>query len=185
MQIKIVTLDVRLSSNTKRAIRWALLPVAVLAGSIAVASAYDTSWIAAGNKISAAALKGDLDAIQTQLGVVHHTSSAYSLNAVYCGTTSTAYDGAGVGLYTGGASKCRAACNSTTAHQCTAEEVIRSVVTGASPPNSRGWYSTGEPGPAGDDCGAWSSTTGHNGVTWIGYPQSFDCTIPVPIMCCD
>ena len=43
MQIKIATLDVRLSENTKRAIRWVLLPLAVLAGSMAVARAYTTT----------------------------------------------------------------------------------------------------------------------------------------------
>jgi hypothetical protein len=70
MQIKIVTVDVRLSGNTKRAIRWVILPLVVLAGSMAVAHAYDTTWIASGQPVSATSLKADLDSIQTQLAAL-------------------------------------------------------------------------------------------------------------------
>ena len=80
MQIKIVTLDVRLSENTKRAIRWVLLPVAVLAGSMAVARAYTTTWIATGQPMSATNLKGNLDEIQNRLAAVEgqvHPGSAF------------------------------------------------------------------------------------------------------------
>jgi len=70
MQIKIVTVDVRLSENTKRAVRWVALPLVVLAGSIAVAHAYDTTWIATGQPVSATSLKADLDSIQTQLAAL-------------------------------------------------------------------------------------------------------------------
>jgi hypothetical protein len=54
--------DVRLSEDAKRAIRWVMLPLAVLAGSMSVARAYDTTWIASGALISATKLKADLDA---------------------------------------------------------------------------------------------------------------------------
>jgi hypothetical protein len=67
MKIKTVTLDVRLSENTKRAIRWVLLPIAVLAGSMAVARAYTTTWIMSGQPVSSSNLKGNLDEIQTRL----------------------------------------------------------------------------------------------------------------------
>jgi hypothetical protein len=67
MQIKVLTLDVRLSKNTKRAIGWVLLPVAVLAGSMAVAHAYSTSWIVAGQPISAASLSTALNEVQSRL----------------------------------------------------------------------------------------------------------------------
>jgi hypothetical protein len=67
MQVKVVTIDVRLSDNTKRAIRWLVLPVAILAGSVAVAHAFDTNWIQSGASVSAASLKADLDEIKTQL----------------------------------------------------------------------------------------------------------------------
>jgi hypothetical protein len=67
MQIKVVTVDFRLSQNAKRAIRWGLLPLAVLIGSMALARAYDTSWIASGQQVSASKLKGDLDEVQTRL----------------------------------------------------------------------------------------------------------------------
>jgi C1q domain len=81
MKIKTVTLDVRLSESTKRAIRWGLLPLAVLAGSMAVAHAtYTTTWIATGQPVSANSLKTDLDDIQNRLIALEgqaHPASAF------------------------------------------------------------------------------------------------------------
>jgi hypothetical protein len=65
MQVKVVTIDVRLSDNTKRAIRWLVLPVAILAGSVAVAHAFDTKWIQPMQPVSADLLRKDLEEIRT------------------------------------------------------------------------------------------------------------------------
>ena len=81
MQIKIVTLDVRLSENTKRAIRWVILPVAVLAGSMAVARAYDTSWIAPSQQVSASKLKADLDEVQSRLATIYYAEATSAITA--------------------------------------------------------------------------------------------------------
>jgi hypothetical protein len=95
MQIKIVTLDVRLSENTKRTIRWVLLPIAVLAGSMAVARAYNTTWIMSGQSVSAASLKGNLDEIQTRLAALENGTKGVVITAwqgytpVLQGTTGT------------------------------------------------------------------------------------------------
>jgi len=67
MQLKIVTIDVKLSDNTKRAIRSLLLPFIVLAGSTAIAQAYDTTWIAATQPLSANKLKAHFDEVHTCL----------------------------------------------------------------------------------------------------------------------
>jgi hypothetical protein len=80
MQIKLVTVDFRLSENAKWAIRWALLPLGVLVGSMAVARAYDTAWIASGTTVSATKLKADLDEAQTRITALEgqvHPSSAF------------------------------------------------------------------------------------------------------------
>jgi hypothetical protein len=69
MQMKVVTLDVRLSENTKRAIRWVLLPVAVLLGTMAAARAlpYDTSWIMNGKPVSSMSMTTLVQAIQSDI----------------------------------------------------------------------------------------------------------------------
>jgi microcystin-dependent protein len=87
MQIKIVTLDVRLSENTKRAIRWVVLPVAVLAGSMAIAHAYSTSWIAAGQPMSATTLKANLDEAQSRLAALEAATTPPGMIVAYGGKT--------------------------------------------------------------------------------------------------
>lgn len=67
MRIKLVTVDVELSPNTKRAIRWLLMPLAVFLATSAVALAYDTTWIAPGAPVQSSRLKQNLDEIQTRL----------------------------------------------------------------------------------------------------------------------
>jgi hypothetical protein len=70
MRVKVVTLDFHLTQNAKWAIRWGVLPLAVLLGAMAVAHAYDTSWIASSQPVSAAKLKADLDEAQTRLAAL-------------------------------------------------------------------------------------------------------------------
>jgi hypothetical protein len=81
MQIKIVTVDFRLSQNARAAIRWALLPLTVLLGSMAVARAYDTTWIASSSPVSAMKLKADLDEVQTRLAAVESGSKGPVITA--------------------------------------------------------------------------------------------------------
>jgi hypothetical protein len=93
MQIKLITLDIRLSENTRRAIRWVLLPGAVFLGSVAVARAtIDTSWIGAGKTISSASLTTDLTQLDTRLTAVEMkvgTSSSAASGIVWKDSTGT------------------------------------------------------------------------------------------------
>lgn len=87
MQIKVITIDVQLSSRAKAAIRWVLTPLAVLVGSAAVAHAWtttNTDWVKSGNKISAGDLKKVLDEadqrlakLESQVGAPSGTIIAY------------------------------------------------------------------------------------------------------------
>lgn len=70
MQTDIVTIDFRRSKSARRAVRWGLMPLAVLLGSMAAAKAYDTTWIASGQPVSSAKLKADLDEAQSRLAAL-------------------------------------------------------------------------------------------------------------------
>jgi microcystin-dependent protein len=79
-----------------------LLPLAVLTGSVAVARAYDTTWVAPGAALSAAKLKADFDEIQMRLAALEGQSAnsvpsgavmAFNLSACPTGWTGLALFG--------------------------------------------------------------------------------------------
>jgi hypothetical protein len=74
MEGSAMTVDLRLSTNAKWAIRWVLLPLGMLTGSMAVARAYDTTWIASGLPLSATKLKADLDEAQARIAALEGRS---------------------------------------------------------------------------------------------------------------
>ena len=77
MQIKVYTVDFQLSPNAKRAIRYALLPLAVFIGTAGIAYAtVDTTWIAPGQPISSSKLTGVLTGLDTRVATVEAPVSA-------------------------------------------------------------------------------------------------------------
>lgn len=86
----------------------------------------------------------------------------------FCGFTASGYDGAQVGGYTGAKSKCETACGNTSAHMCTAHEVMISLQLGISMAGSGGFgafYMSGikatsvnAPNPI-RDCSDWTSNS--------------------------
>jgi hypothetical protein len=100
MRMKI---DFELTDNAKRAIRWFLMPLAVLVGSLAVARAtYTTNWIASGQQVSAANLKMDLDDVQTRLVALESGSKGVVVTAwqSYSPTMTSNTNGATIGNQT-------------------------------------------------------------------------------------
>lgn len=68
-------LNVRISIDAPkgwraRALTLVVTPVALVAAAALVARAYDTSWVASGQPISATSLKSNLDEIQARLGAI-------------------------------------------------------------------------------------------------------------------
>jgi hypothetical protein len=175
-----------------------LAGVAILLGAL-VARAYDTSWVTAGQTVSAAKLKADLDEAQARIAALESFqqratgNGTYSLGAVYCGSTAPVTGS--IGGYAGGKALCAAAavCNSATAHMCSGEEVIRSLATGIAlpvPPQGFSWYASGVWAQAAnghpvDDCLAFTATDNHVGQAWTGTTNNGGCTASYPILCCD
>jgi hypothetical protein len=62
-----VEFDTTLSPRARQGIRWILLPLAVFAGTVTVAHAYDTSWVRSGQPVSSSQLLSNLNEIQERL----------------------------------------------------------------------------------------------------------------------
>lgn len=116
-------------------------------------------------------------------------SGQYTVGATFCGATSTTFNG-NVGGYAAGKALCQPSCgNSTTAHVCVTEEIVRSVATGGTLPF--GWYTSGTfsalSGSTQHDCKAWSSSD--NGEIGAAFNQFglfiATCDTQQPILCCD
>ncbi len=100
-------IDLDITPRAKSAIRWILLPVAVLMGSAAIAHAFDMSWIASGQKVSSMKLKEVLSEVDTRLVALENgTTSAVPPGTIiaFAGTVAPAgwvdcdgrpYDGSG------------------------------------------------------------------------------------------
>lgn len=194
-------IDCVVSSRAKVAIRWFALPVAVLLGSFAVAhAAIDTKWISTKAPVSASLLKANLDGLQTQIGsgrfVATMGGKPYSVGATgYCGNTSGGYTGA-LGGYVGAKAACETACGSSSAHMCTAEEVVRTWQLGkAIAFSGYAWYSVGLRGMTDttgntlNDCGSWNSSSSvHLGAVWDPMNQGVSvksCNETHGVLCCD
>lgn len=167
MRIKL-EIDLSLSPRSRWVIAWVLTPVAVLAGSGAVAHAWTggltTAWIQQNAPVSATSLKGLLDQTDQRLNALENKSIesrvatytvggetlSYSLGAVYVKPTEDATPGdmsglAGVQAYKAhfAAKKaCEMATSSKSAHMCTGDEIARSAALGVAPPSTIGWYTT-------------------------------------------
>src|SRR5262245_43083513 len=74
-----MNIDIRLSLDApegwkRRVLFYFVTPFALVAGASAVAQAYDTSWIADNQPVSASALKANLDEIQTRITALENAS---------------------------------------------------------------------------------------------------------------
>ena len=82
------------------------LPIAVVAASAMIAGAYDTSWIASGQTLSATKLKGDLDEAQSRIVTLENAlpTRGYqkmfsAANTAGSSSTSTTFADAGFGTF--------------------------------------------------------------------------------------
>jgi hypothetical protein len=137
----------------------------------------------------------NLDSRVTALEARLSGNGQYNLDATYCGAT--AGTSGNVGGYAGASALCQAACgNKLTAHVCTAPELVRSVVLGASSiPEGR--YASGlvsflaSDNPMlpyhVDDCSAFtSSAPTDTGLYYLAptYDEGY-CDTSFPILCCN
>lgn len=158
-----------------------------------------------GDVISAAAMNenfADLDGRIAAARVATSGTSSYSMGATKACTSAPATDGnigKGVSGYPVAKKACEASCGSTTAHMCSAEEVVRLAQMGT--PAKSGWISTGvsstTPGPTAvsNDCYGWTTNIGQTaavpntqqfGTVWLDTYSSFAaCNTTQPISCCD
>ena len=113
--------------------------------------------------------------------------SSTAVVGMYCGPTASLTGAAGG--YSTLRTLCRSACGTTTAHVCTAHELLMTVQF-ASLPAAAHWYSSyvATPLPA-DDCQNWTTSGGaSNGpiiAATTGIPSAGTCANSRPFACCD
>ncbi len=179
-----------------------LAGLAIVIGSL-IAHAYDTTWIEPGQVISAQKLRGALDEAQTRISALE-AQVAKVTEPTVCQITSEKYTGKivyeGQTGYRAARLACSEACHSSTAHMCTASELVRIAGNGNGPTTGKGWYAMGITiittqyhmdcsGYGNDDGGAGSV----RGSLWhfdniTGYDYGYDdsaCSVQQSILCCD
>jgi hypothetical protein len=198
---------------TPRAKRGAVVVGAfvILAATALPADASPPALFSPGQTLSSSVMNQNFSGLDSRIGALESFTSTgtkvvetrngkkWSLGATYCGATGTSYTGASVGGYASAKSLCEQVslgCNqSTSAHMCTAEEVLRTYEMGL-PFSTTGWYSQGawSYSPAQpvyvNDCAAWtsSSATTDIGPVWNNngpQPSGDHCNGSHPILCCD
>lgn len=191
-----IHIDVRidLTPKQKKIIRAAVVTGCVIGAlGVGLAVAAPHQWKSS-DPLAAADLNG--------LNVVSYTSDAgtttsYSVGATkFCGITPVTTTGAVVYATVTGYPGTKRACenvascgNSSTAHMCTAEELVRSTQLGV--PTASGWISSGTSANSGSDCLGWTNGT----INWAGaawtisavgpVPNTVSCNDMNPILCCD
>jgi hypothetical protein len=182
----------------RRVLLYVVMPLGFVVVAGVAAHAYDTTWIASGQQVSAAALKNDLDEAQTRIAALEAfraqatADGGYSLGATYCGST-PATNGQITGGYPGARALCQTACGgSPKAHMCTNEELVRTLQTSVAS-SIGGWYSTGTfvgaygTGNPVADCSGWTTnSTGFYGAQWdVGSASVSLCSLSQAILCCE
>jgi hypothetical protein len=196
VKIKLVVIDFETPRWARKLAAFAV-PLVVVLGLATVVFATPHQW-----KTSDTLQADDLNG----LNVVTKGGVKYSVGATtYCGT-GTATTGAisapnGKNGYAGAKALCEASsgCGSSpTAHQCSSEELLRSIQMGVAVPT--GWYSalvagdvmSGSYSYTMADCQGWSmASSAYYGPTWY-VPASGpatasreNCSISHPVLCCD
>lgn len=152
-----------------------------------------------------AALDAKLDELAEKSVYVNpDTQQNYSLNAGFCGASSTPTtaeirSGDDVG-YVAAQRICQDVCGSKTAHLCTSNELVRYLATGGTLPTSHDylWYATGVgwtftrgDGTKEDahSCRGYTSASGQEGAavwgTKLVRPTWSNCSASRPIACCE
>lgn len=208
-----IRIDVEITPRARRALTGLLL--VGLTGTVANAHAgwsSDVTWIAPNEPISATKLKAlfteaderitavedDVAKLEAAKPVVTKNGKQWSLGATYCGITA-ATDGSAGGYATTkalceqpttGCPSASGGLGSSSAHMCTAEELVRSASSGIPLPGA-GWYNRGArviegPSSAMTDCAGWTSnSTNMSGALWSVTPSGATCNATYPILCCD
>lgn len=145
-----------------------------------------------GNVLTASQLNANFGNLEQRMAAAEKRLTGdgkYSLGAGFCGATSTSTAG-NLGGYPAGKTLCQTTCgNSSTAHMCTTEEVLRTVSTGVTLPY--GWYSSGAfqgaSGSTQHDCQQWTSSNGAEmGSAYLVYGLFTSyCSTVQPVLCCD
>jgi hypothetical protein len=208
MKIKIIVLDIPMSPLARRVTQAGLVALVLGAG---VAFAAPKHTFKGGDALPATQLNETLADLDTRLQesrlVRNGAGGSYSVGATkLCGTTDSLplpFTADGKVGYAAAKAYCeKSACNSPSAHMCTAAEVVRSVALGIGP-TKEGWYSSGTEGGYSssgttasiNDCSGWQSNNAASlGMTWqVGSPEQpnrntpYDrpCNEQHPILCCD
>lgn len=210
MKVKVLVVDIEVSPRVKRwALRVAMPAVVLTFAGMALATPLKTYW-APSSKLTSQELSDNFKWTEERLHALESAKPVftagngkkYSLSAVVCGVTSTTYDGAGVQGYDGAKGKCEIACNSASAHMCTAEELLRSQATDPSSTIAvqNAWYSVGAyasyvpqgtstPATRVNDCQGWRQSNGPTdlGPMWASgvNPNNAACSDKRRIACCD
>jgi hypothetical protein len=188
VKIKVVVIDFETPRWARKLAAFAV-PLVIVLGLATVVFATPHQW-----KTSDTLQADDLNG----LNVVTKGGVKYSVGATtYCGT-GTATTGAisapnGKNGYAGAKALCEASAGcgaSQTAHQCSSEELLRSIQMGIAVPN--GWYSGLYAASSVSDCQGWSvAGTGTAGPMWLvpssgpPFPSYTNCSVSNPVLCCD
>lgn len=152
---------------------------------------------------AAASATGDLKAQLTSLArpivTLPSSGKSTSLSGLYCGSSSAVAGNIATTTDNGYANAkglCEKACSSTTAHVCSADEMVRYASLGGTIP-ANGWYQTAAIALISEtstnwiysyDCAGWTAMTSTQlGAVWNAknYPGSAACTNTNPMLCCD
>lgn len=145
-----------------------------------------------GNVLTSAQLNANFSNLEQRMAAAEKRLSGngkYTIGGGYCGATATGTAG-NLGGYAAGKALCETTCgNSSTAHMCTTEEVLKAVSTGVTLPY--GWYSSGayqgNSGSTQHDCQQWTSSNGGEmGSAYLVYGLFTSyCNAVQPVLCCD
>ncbi|MCA9593095.1 MAG: hypothetical protein KC776_07285 [Myxococcales bacterium] len=144
------------------------------------------------------ALDARLAAQESKRAIVKKNGKEWSLDATYCASTSESHTGSGWGGWGATKAACEAACSSSSAHICSAGEMIRSASLGINPSHI-GWidgdYSFAPPTGPVRNCDGWSSGAPNIlGHMWDvsnvpsggqGFPNATSCNNALWLLCCD
>jgi hypothetical protein len=198
---------IRIPALPKKSWRVAVVVALLVAGAAAYAFApISLTDPVAGTPVSASMFKANNQAIRDKVDELQAaiqkpiylntaTGKTYSLQATFCGqttsTTGAVVDGVLKGI-PATKSLCEKVCGTASAHMCTTIEVQRFIATGGSFPATMGWYSAGQwtydSVHVINDCVSWTDgTTAEGGpVSYMTDPAHDElCNASHPIYCCD
>jgi hypothetical protein len=199
-----IDIDLCLSTRLKRVLVVGLPVGLLLASSIVYGSVPNT--FKDGDTLSAQAMNDNFVSLDSRLSMLEQLANrqthdgGYSLNATFCGasTSTTAGDMSGLPVtgtgYAKAKAQCTLTCASPSAHFCAANEIGRSNQLGVTVPT--GWYESStyevDVSKPNYECFGWSSKlSAVLGPQWVNdaahgsAPSDTTCDQLAPILCCD